>query len=116
MRLNSLPNLVKIDNRIGCLAKREAFITKRSETQFYKEIHVEMNYIGTEEKDRTKRTMKVQKQANSNTIVDLSKNIKDKSRTKFTQFNTMHFHPSIMRFLLDKAIEFNRKYIITDQR
>ena len=119
---------LKLDDRIECLAEREAFVTlKDHKDNFHSnpkcrlinpcksEIgcisKVLLQTINSEIRDKTK----LNQWRNTTTVIDWFSKLQQKSNLKLVQLDIVEFYPSITETLLNKAIDFAKSIVEIEQ-
>ena len=114
---------LKIDDRAECLAKKNSFITLKDHKENFENspkcrlLNPARCELGSVSKQITehinsciKDKINVNQWKNTSSVIQWFKNIENKSQYTFIQFDIVDFYPSISKDILQKAIEFGKKF------
>lgn len=116
---SNIAKKLNLDDRIDCLANRDAFITLKDHKDNFQNnpkcrlLNPAKSEIGKISKyhmqrinDDIRKKINVNQWQNTSTVISWFKNIANKQRSKFFQFDIVEFYPSITENLLHKALVF----------
>ena len=119
---------MKIDDRVECMAKREAYITLKDHKENFttalpcRLINPAKSNIGVISKsilDRIladiQRKLQVNMWKNTNAVTKWFTQLQQKQRCTFISFDIVDFYPSITEELLKNALDFARRYTSISQ-
>ena len=115
----SITDTLKISDRVGTLQCKEAYcLAKDHKTGFINDpqtrlINPAKSEVGKISKkileginQKIKEKLKLNQWVNTKNTIDWFKNIDDKNKCSFIQFDIIEFYPSITRPIFEKALEF----------
>ena len=123
MEAKNIASKLKIDDRVECLAKKNAFITVKDHKDNFENspkcrlINPAKSELGVISKKITERiimnmrdNVKFNQWNNSSNVIQWFKNIPEKHLHSFVQFDIVEFYPSISEQLLTKALNFAKTF------
>ena len=118
-----IANKLGIDDRVECLAKKNAFITLKDHKDNFENspkcrlLNPAKSELGSVSKIITERintsvkeSTKLNQWKNTSSVIEWFTKIEEKSSHTFIQFDIVDFYPSISEDLLKKALNFGKKY------